>query len=280
MAELRRVGHPGMAPLTAPFGAEKPVRIISRPDSSTTTTTLSEGEEREANARLAVEHETRIALNRAAFGPVNQECLAAERAEAALAKHAAAYPDGARAALRAAHAQRQALQAELEQHYEQAAVAEGYCAECRAAVEDRKLSKAIADDRAMTSIREIIEGGGRTAPTESEEADHALARATRALERAAQLCDRYTLGIRSTETRLRQIELVVEKAALAVVAEAVWVYRDRLHNAEETVKRLRKILAGLHIDTRYGAIHWPAPLRALLTNPEAALVEEEAVGEG
>ena len=177
------------------------------------------------------------------------------------------------------HDELSAAEAELVRRREHAAAAATYRRECADAVEHTKAALDELRRQATTGLRVRLTGSS-TAVLKSDEAAEAAAmaasekaRRTLAVAQAAE--GEIAAGVSEAEADTRACKTVVERAALAVIEETRIERQTRLRAAEQAADRLRATVSGLHVDTRYPAIHWPKHLQELLVDPEADIVGDK-----
>jgi hypothetical protein len=167
-------------------------------------------------------------------------------------------------------------EAKLARYRDHAGAAKVHLAEREAAVERSQQVVETARREQTARLRERLAGNGgalRDGADDPAEAaamrDAERARRLAALAKSAQTDIEASVGEARGEVGRAQTQ--VEKAAQALIektrqaAEADWVA------AQQRAAELQTRMISLHIDVRYSAQTWPAPLRALLTDPEAVI---------
>ena len=275
MAVLSRVSAPPGYGILTGAPAEKPRRFVSDGHGGGAWLTTTETEDEAANAALQAERAAREAANLALFSPTANAAASARREAAVAEKFSRDWPRGPRQHLREAHGELSAAEAELprcREHADASAVhlasseAEAACAQ-KAVTEIRQ--QAAAELRGRLSGAGILVAGY---PDAAETAAMATAeRSRRTLAVAIVAEGEIAASVRAAEAAVVTAKRGVETAALAAIEEARHACQAELTAAEAVVEGLRKRWAGLHVDSRYGSANWPAPLKALLENPEAEI---------
>jgi hypothetical protein len=275
MAELRPVsGHPGVGIVRAP-ASEKPRRFISTSqDGLSGFWTSKSDEELAADAAAAkAQHDAHVAQS-LQWHP----SFAAERQAAQEAAQQRAFderwPDP-RQSLRDAHAQLREVEATLARCREHATAAAAHTALCEAEV--KHSSEAVEEIRRAQAgrLRARLAGNGDTSPDDDDPA-HAevlsiVDKADRALSVALTAQAGIAASVQQAEDEVGRAKQQVEAAAAAVIEKTRQTAEAEWSAAQQVVTNLQSRMISLRIDTRYSAQTWPAPLRALLTDPEAII---------
>ena len=153
------------------------------------------------------------------------------------------------------------------------AVAEHRAAECRSRLEQLEQREADEGRRAVAAVREQLEGGGQVASEEATDIGPDLAAARRDLGLAERARAELVALADEAERVVAQCRKAIEDVALIVIEVERLVVRDELAATEATAEALRQRLWSLMPDRRYSSHHWPAPLQALLSDPEAVIRE-------
>jgi hypothetical protein len=270
-----------MAELTAPPG----FRLVTRRDQierhrrwvptsadgkSGYFTTQSVEEEAEAAARQAAEKAV-ILASALARTPAALAEAEAQREAAAAARFAEQWPNGPRAGLRQAHVNLRESESDLARRQEVFATALAHCSAVAARQTELEGTKSVDDERLVRAIRESIEGGQQIPASSESDVDRELASVRQDFEFAERVCFELAATVREAEAAIRSCRRRIGIAALAVIEEARKTAESELRAAEQVVEGLISRVISLRVDSRYGSSNWPAPLKALLSDPEAEI---------
>jgi hypothetical protein len=274
MAELRRVSSfPGVGLVRSP---EKPRRFVSTSkDGLSGFWTSKSDEELAAEAAAAKQQHDAMIAQSLRWHPTVAAERQAERAAAQQRDFDRQWPDP-RQSLRDAHERLGNAETELAKLRQHATAAAEHTMRCEVEVE--RSSEAVeAIRRAQAGrLRAWLAGNDDTSPDDDDDPAHAevlsiVDKADRELSVALTAQAGIAVEVENAEAAVARAQTQVEKAAQALIektrqaAEADWVA------AQQRAAELQTRMISLRIDVRYSSANWKAPLRALLTDPEAII---------
>jgi hypothetical protein len=224
--------------------------------------------------RLAKEQRAAQLAQSLAWHPAVAAARQAEREAAQQQAFDRQWPDP-RAALREAHGRLREVEATLAKLRQHATAAAEHTARCEDEV--KRSSEAAEEIRTAQAarLRERLAGNGDTSPDDDDPA-HAevlstVDRADRALSVALTAQADIEASVKQAEDEVGRAKQQVEVAAAAVIEKTRQAVEAEWTAAQQRAADLQTRMVELRVDQRYSSANWKAPLRALLTDPEAVV---------